>query len=208
MNRNEALIIVDGHTMVYGGIYRGVGRHIAQSLMGDNKYNHLLRDAIHNTGPSPSALYPWNVVDYLVMPEPEPFKDVHKTLDIVYVSREHLGVQPMFRTDGGHTVYIRCELSGLKSIVPDVFILESGLSKEQMELVREKTRTNPKCRVFEEKPNVCRAFVQAVFKRISIKTVENLGLINDEIHRHYEAGRTIEETVTIMNGGSARASSP
>ena len=78
-SRSEAEKIVSAFTFKVNQ-YCAVSINDCFLLLGEKKTHALLSDPIRKLGPSSTTVYPWNVVDYLMMDE--------ETLDLLTQSRK------------------------------------------------------------------------------------------------------------------------
>ena len=67
MTREEAQRMVDRLTEHHGQ-FKAVPTGAARTLLGEERFNRLCRDKIRCHGHAAGYIYPWNVVDHLVMP--------------------------------------------------------------------------------------------------------------------------------------------
>lgn len=68
LSRSEAETVVREHVIEVAQ-YRAVPIAVCAELLGD-RVELLLADPIRSVGPSPDAVYPWNLVDYLCVEDP------------------------------------------------------------------------------------------------------------------------------------------
>jgi hypothetical protein len=68
MERIEAEAVVATHIVMVEQ-YQAVPRSVAEELLGVERYGRLLRDKVRNLGPTADTVYPWNVVDYIHVPD-------------------------------------------------------------------------------------------------------------------------------------------
>ena len=61
---SDSVVIVNGIT------YQAIPRDEVLRVLGQPKYEKLLKDKIRNLGPTPDTVYTWNVHSYMMMPEP------------------------------------------------------------------------------------------------------------------------------------------
>lgn len=64
MDRSDCEALVAPHVVMVEQ-YQAVSAPKAHVILGDEKYQRLLRDKVRGLGPVPGTFYPWNVVDYL-----------------------------------------------------------------------------------------------------------------------------------------------
>lgn len=67
MTRDEAKQQVDQFTQQHGQ-YSYVNYGDAKAILGDDRFERLLKDKVRWQGPLPATVYPWNVIDYLANP--------------------------------------------------------------------------------------------------------------------------------------------
>lgn len=70
LTREQATEIVAGHTFMHEQ-YKAVSFYSCRQLLGD-RFDLLLKDQVRNKGPTADAIYPWNVIDYMVPNYPRP----------------------------------------------------------------------------------------------------------------------------------------
>ncbi len=54
----------------YHGQFRYVSHEDAKTILGEERFERMLKDRVRSQGPRPGTVYPWNVIDYLGFGEP------------------------------------------------------------------------------------------------------------------------------------------
>ena len=68
LTREQATAVVAPHVIMVKQ-YQAVPKTVAFQILGDERYLRLMADKIRNLGPNEETVYPWNVVDYVHVPD-------------------------------------------------------------------------------------------------------------------------------------------